>query len=144
MPSLRPAVPLLPSAVLLILTLVIGRVPAAEKPNPIVERVKAAVKDPAKPFVLIVHLQAKEGDGEKLEAALAKAIKPTLKEKGCLAYDLCKDPKKADHYLLYERWKSLPVLEKHLKTKHITTLLMELGEVLAMPPKADIFVPVGD
>jgi quinol monooxygenase YgiN len=144
MASFRPDLLLFALSGLLILIPFADRAPAADEPNPIIARVKAAVKDPAKPFTMLVHLQVKEGEGKKLEAAFAKAIKPSLKEKGCLAYDLSKDPKKPDNYLVYERWKNLTALEKHLKASHITTLLMEIGELLVMPPKSDIFVPVGD
>jgi quinol monooxygenase YgiN len=115
-----------------------------EKPNPIAAQVKASVKDPTKPFTMLVHLKAKEGAGEKFEAAFAKALKPTRKEKGCLAYDLNRDPKTPGQYLLYERWQTLADLEAHLKAAHITTLLMELGDLLAGPPELRILLPAGD
>src|SRR5262245_39834258 len=108
--------------------------PAQEKPNPIAAQVKAAVKDPAKPFTMLVHLKTREGAGKKFEAAFAKAIKPTRKEKGCLAYDLNHDPKTPTRYLLYERWENLASLEAHLKSAHITALLKELGDLLEGPP----------
>ena len=118
--------------------------PGQEKPNPIVAKVKAAVKDPTKPFTMLVHLQVKEGTGAKVEAAFAKAIQRTRREKGCAAYDLNRDPQMPSRYLLYERWHSVADLEAHLRAGHIATLLVELGDLLAAPPDVQVFVPAGD
>jgi len=117
---------------------------AQEKENPIVGQVKAAVKDPARPFTLIVRLKVKEGAGVKLEAAFAKARKATRQEKGDRAYDLNRDTKTPTQYLVYERWQHLAALETHLKSAPIITLLTELGDFLAAPPEVSILVPAGD
>jgi quinol monooxygenase YgiN len=121
-----------------------SRAPAQEKENPITAQVKAAVKDPAGPFTLIVRLRAKEGAAAKFEAAFAKAIKATRQEKGNRAYDLNRDPKAPTQYLVYERWQSVAALETHLKSAPIITLLAELGDLLASPPEASVLVPAGD
>jgi quinol monooxygenase YgiN len=112
--------------------------------HPIAAQVKAQLKDPAKPFLLVVRLQVKEGMGQKFEAAFAKAQKETRKEKGCGAYDLSRDIKEPTRYLVYERWKSLADLDTHLKSPYITTLLGELGELLNGGPDLSVMVPVGD
>jgi quinol monooxygenase YgiN len=120
------------------------RAPAGEKANPIVAQVKASVKDPTKPFTLIVRLRVKEDAGEKLEAAFAKAIKASRREKGCLAYDLNRDAKAPSLYLVYERWQNLEALEAHLKTPEITALLAQLRGLTDGPPEGQILVPAGD
>ena len=99
--------------------------------NPILTTVKATVKDPSKPFTMVVTVQVKEGAGEKFEAAFAKAIKGTREEKGCIAYDLNRDSKTAGRYMVYERWRNVSALADHLKTPHITALLGELGDLAA-------------
>jgi quinol monooxygenase YgiN len=144
MPSIRTAASLLTVASLMTFALAASPAPAEEKPNPIAAQVKAALKDPDRPFTLVVHLQVKKEAAKKFEAAVARAAKPTRKEKGCLAYDLNRDPKMPARYLLYERWQNLEALETHLKSRHITTLLMEIGDLLAGPPKADVLLPAGD
>jgi quinol monooxygenase YgiN len=137
-------------AALLVVTVLAGSAlvvipaPAQEKENPIAAQVKAAVKDPAKPFTLIVRLRIKEGVAAKFEAAFAKARKATRQEKGNAAYDLNRDAKTPTQYLVYERWQSVAALETHLKSPHITTLLAELGDLLAAPPEASIFLPTGE
>jgi quinol monooxygenase YgiN len=134
------------AAALVVLTgsLLLPGASAQDKPHPIVAAVKANLKDPSKPFTMIVHIQVKEGNGAKFEEAFAKAIGPTRKEKGCTRYDLNRDLKKAGHYLIYERWDNIDALDAHLKTKHITTLLMEIGDMLASPPEAEAMLPSGE
>jgi quinol monooxygenase YgiN len=135
-------------AVLMVLVVVgIGVLFAAEaagqdKPNPIVARVKEDLKDPSRPFVLLVRLEAKEGMGDKLEAAFAKAVPLTKREKGCLNYDLSRDAKAPNRYLLYERWQDLPSLDAHLKSAHIATLLKEVNDVRSAPPELQVLIPV--
>ena len=130
--------------VVLLLALVGPRAWSDDQPHPIAAQVKGALKDPAKPFTMLVQLKTKEGSEAKVEAAFVKAIKPTRQEKGCLAYELSRDAKTPTQYLLYERWQNLPSLEAHLKAQHITTLLAELGDLLAAPPEVRVFVPTGD
>ena len=117
---------------------------AQDQTNAIAAQVKASVKDPTKPFTLLVTLQVKEGDSDRFEAAFAKVVAPTHREKGCLAYELNRDPKTPTSYLLYERWQSLAALETHLRSEHITTLLGQIGEMVAAPPELRVLVPVGD
>jgi quinol monooxygenase YgiN len=122
----------------------ISRAAEQAQEHPIVAQVKAAVSDLAKPFTLIVRLTIKDGAAEKFQAAFAKAAKATRQEKGNRAYDLNRDAKTPTRYLLYERWQNLAALQTHLKSAHITTLFAELGDLLAMPPEATVFVPAGD
>src|SRR5713101_1812584 len=96
---------------------------AEEKENPILTFVKSKVKDPDKPFTLLIALKVKEGEEKKLEEAFVKAVKATRKEKGCLTYDLSHDTGDASRYLVYERWKSVDALKAHLETEHIKALL---------------------
>ncbi len=134
---------MLAAAVLGLMVLVASGGAAEEKPNRIVAQVRSTVEDPARPFVMLLTLQTKDGQGAKLEAAMAKAIKLTLREKGCLNYDLSKDPKNPTQFVLYERWQNLPSLEAHLKARHITVLLKELDALLVGPPQVRVLVPVG-
>lgn len=115
-----------------------------DQPHPIVAQVKAELKDPAKPFTMLVRVQIKDKMQEKFETAFAKAITGTRKEKGALTYDLNRDTMDPTRYLVYERWKSLADLEAHMKTAHITTLLGELKEILAADPEIKVMLPAGE
>lgn len=128
----------------LLLPLLVATGLGQSEQHPIAAQVKAALKDPAKPFTMLVSLQVKQGQEERFETAFAKARQATRKEKGCLAYDLNRDAKEPTRYLVYERWKGLADLEAHLRTPHITTLLGELKELLAGDPELKVLLPAGE
>jgi quinol monooxygenase YgiN len=117
---------------------------ASADDHPVVAAVKPQLKDTGKPFVLTVKMQVKDGVREKFEAAFAKAITETRKEKGNVAYELTRDAKDPNAYLLYEKWKTLADLEAHLKTPHITALLGEFKDFLAKDTELQVLLPVGD
>ncbi|MCI0684925.1 MAG: antibiotic biosynthesis monooxygenase [Gemmataceae bacterium] len=121
-----------------------GLVGAGEKDNPIVEAAKASVADPKKPFTMVVMVEVKEGQGKALEDLMKPCIAATRKEKGCIAYDLNRDPKDATKYHVYERWQSVAALEHHMQTEHIKTLLSKLGDVVAGPPEVKFYVVAGE
>ncbi|MCA1706565.1 MAG: antibiotic biosynthesis monooxygenase [Actinobacteria bacterium] len=115
-----------------------------EKEHPIEAEVKAALKDPAKPFTMLVFLKVKEGAGAKFEEAFGKAIGPTRKEKGNRAYDLNRSAMTPNEYLLYERWQNLAALRAHLRAPHITTLLGEVGDLLDGAPEVRVALPAAE
>jgi quinol monooxygenase YgiN len=117
---------------------------AQDREDPILAFVKPRVKDPDKPFTLVVRLQVKEGSGEQFAAAFGKSRRETRKEKGNLAYDLNRDADEPSHYLVYERWKSLADLESHLQTPHVKALLAELPQVIVGAPEFHVLVPAGE
>ena len=117
---------------------------AQEKGDPIASQFKAGLKDLNKPFTMIVRVQVKVGAEEQFEKAFARAIAGTRKEKGNIAYDLNRNARKTSNYLVYERWRDFAALEAHLKTEHITTLLSEIGDLLAMPPEVQLLLPAGE
>lgn len=112
-----------------------------DKPHPIFEKVKAKLKDPNKPFVMLVRLEVKEGAAAKFEAGFAPAIKATRQEKGCLVYDLTRDADNPNVYILIERWKTLADLDSHLRAEYIASLVPKLGDWLAAPPGLQVLVP---
>lgn len=117
---------------------------AGEKDNPIVEAAKANVADPKKPFTMVVIVEVKEGQGKALEDLMKPCIAATRKEKGCIAYDLNRDPKDATKYHVYERWQSVAALEHHMQTEHIKTLLSKIGDVITGPPEVKFYVVAGE
>lgn len=117
---------------------------AEEKDDPILAFVKQRLKDPEKPFTLMVGVKVKEGAGTKFEEAFAKALKATRKEKGCITYDLNRDADDALRYQVYERWKSLADLKAHLESDHIKALRAVLPDVAAGPPELRVLLPASE
>jgi quinol monooxygenase YgiN len=112
--------------------------------HPVAAKVAAEVKDPAKPFALVITIKVKDGAGERLEAAFAKARLETKKEKGVLAYDMNRDAKEPGRYLIYERWKSLADLDAHLASEHIKALFAQVGELFDGDPDVRVMLPAGE
>jgi len=133
-------------AVLALAALLAGpsAVVAEDKDDPVIAAVKPRLKDPKKPFTLIVIVKVKEGSEDKFEAAFAKALAATRKEKGCITYDLNRDAQEGQRYLVYERWKSLADLEAHMKTDHIKALLQVLPELTSGPPEFRTLLPASE
>ena len=117
---------------------------AAQDRHPIATRVQADLKDPAKPFALVIAIKVKADAADKFEAAFARARTETHKEKGCLAYDLNRDAKEAGRYLVYERWKTLADLEAHLASEHIKALFAEVGALFDGDPELKVMVPAAE
>jgi quinol monooxygenase YgiN len=99
---------------------------SAADDHPAVALVKSKVKDPTKPFALLVTIKAKAGKGKDLEATFAPCLAATKKEPGCIAYELNRDPDDPTMYVMYEKFKSVAALEAHLKLEHTVKLLKAL------------------
>ena len=112
--------------------------------HPVVALVKSKVKDPSKPFTLVVTAKVKEGMGAKFESGFAEAIKFTRKETGNISYQLNRDPDHANQYLVYERWKNVDAPAEHLKSEVISKLLASLPDMLEGAPDFKIMIAVGE
>jgi quinol monooxygenase YgiN len=129
-------IPLLASALLA------AAAPSVQDENPLLAQIRREVSDPSKPFVMLIHVKAKAGEGAKVREAFAPAVAATLKEKGCLDYALSASATDPDTFILYERWASISDLEAHLSAAHTRALLAALGPVTTAAPALELFVPV--
>jgi quinol monooxygenase YgiN len=107
--------------------------------HPVVALVKSKVKDPSKPFALLVTIKAKAGKEKDVEAVFAPCIAATKKEAGCLAYELNRDPDDPTTYVMYEKFKSVSALDDHLKQDHTKKLLKGLEALTAEEIKAKVY-----
>ena len=77
--------------------------------------------------------QAYPGKEEELKNALLSLVAPTLKEKGCLNYDLHQSPEDPTKFLFYENWTSREELDAHLQSDHVKAALQHVKELSAKP-----------
>jgi quinol monooxygenase YgiN len=131
----------LTASLLMVLLAPLPQLPAQEKESPIEKEVKANLKDPTKPFMMLVHIKIKDGMAAKFEAAFAKARTETRKEKGNKAYRLNRSAKQPNEYVLYERWDNFAALQAHLKAPYITKLLADVGSMFDGPPELKVYLP---
>lgn len=69
---------------------------------------------------------AKPGAEEKLEALFRSVIATTLKEEGCISYQLNRDLDQPRRFVWTEEWKSRALLDKHAAAPHIQAILAEV------------------
>ena len=82
---------------------------------------------------------------EKIEALkdfLTKFIEPTLKEDGCLKYELHQNVSDPADFSFIEEWESHATLDQHLTSPHIQAGLPRIGEFLTANPDIRRYVKV--
>ena len=127
---------------LVLATLILGatcRDTRAADDHPVVALVKSKVKDPSKPFALLVTFEVAPDKEKDFLAACAPCIAATHKEPGCIAYELNHDTDHAEIYVMFEKFKSIDALNAHIKMKHTDTLLKSIGTMLKSPPKIKVY-----
>lgn len=73
-----------------------------------------------------VFIQVNEENRAALIEAANKLVAASLKDEGCVAYDLFKSATRADVLMICETWASAEALAKHESAAHFTTLVPEM------------------
>ena len=82
------------------------------------------------PVVLVAKLKAKEEHIEALKVGLQGLVAPTLKEKGCIKYELHQDQKDPSIFMFMEEWASSEDLSNHSASAHVTAFGKAAGDML--------------
>ena len=85
---------------------------------------------------VIAFHRAKPGKEQALREALLAVRAPTLKERGCINYDLHDSPSLPGVFVFLENWESKADLDAHLASPHIDAFRAKAPDLLAEP--ADI------
>ncbi len=72
-----------------------------------------------RPLTITASIVAKPGKSDLVKQSLLKLIAPTLKENGCLNYDLHSDNENPDRFFFYENWSSRELWLDHNASAHI-------------------------
>lgn len=73
---------------------------------------------------------AKPGNESKLETLFRGVIETTLKEEGCISYQLNRDSENPRRFVWTEEWESKALLDQHIRASHIATLFAELQPLI--------------
>jgi quinol monooxygenase YgiN len=84
-------------------------------------------------LTVFAEFHAKPGREEELVGLLKGLLEPTRKERGCLQYDLHADNDKPGHFLFFENWASVELLQAHLGSPHLTAFQAQAAELLDGP-----------
>jgi quinol monooxygenase YgiN len=82
---------------------------------------------------VVAELVAKPGKEDELKQHLIALVAPTLKEEGCVQYDLHQSTTEPGRFVFYENWTSRENLDRHSKSAHITAFRNVRDEILAEP-----------
>ena len=82
------------------------------------------------PLTVFAEFHAKPGREEELRGLLMGLLEPTRKEQGCLRYDLHRDNDKPGHFLFFEDWTSMALLQAHLASPHLTAFQARSADLL--------------
>ena len=71
------------------------------------------------PLTIVAQIEAKPDQVELVKRELEKLIEPTLKEAGCLQYDLHQDNDNPAVFLFFENWENRELWLAHIEQPHI-------------------------
>ncbi len=101
----------------------------------------AGLRDPTRPFTLLVRFQVRPAMTERIVAAFAKAAVPTQPEEGMIAFELNRECADSTRFVVHERWRSLADLDAHLRTPYIEQRA-EVDRALVGKPEFVLLEPV--
>jgi quinol monooxygenase YgiN len=101
----------------------------------------AELHDPGESLSLLVRFKVDESDEGRVAAAFAAAKPRTLKEPGCVAFHLSRDPRDPGRFTVFEQWRNLADLEAHLRTDYITKLRAEFDALIIGVPEFQVLLP---
>jgi quinol monooxygenase YgiN len=88
----------------------------------------------SKKLNVIAHFEAKDGKSEELKEFLISLIEPTLKEEGCIKYELNRDITNQNKFTFIEEWTGLDAHKQHDNTEHIKNAIEKLPDLTKSAP----------
>ncbi len=73
----------------------------------------------SKALTIVATIEAKPDKIDLVKAELKKLIAPTLKEAGCIQYDLHQDNQNPAFFLFFENWESRELWQDHMNNTHL-------------------------
>lgn len=80
--------------------------------------------------IIVATFLAKAGQIDRVISILQNLTVLSLKEEGCIYYDLYRDIENHDVLVLHEKWLSVKHIEAHSKTAHYVKGNKELDEIV--------------
>lgn len=73
----------------------------------------------SKALTIVATIEAKPDKIDLVKEELKKLITPTLKEAGCIQYDLHQDNQNPASFLFFENWESRELWQDHMNSTHL-------------------------
>ena len=81
---------------------------------------------------LNVFIQAEEKNHAAVVETAKELVSASLKDKGCIAYDLFQSATRPDVLMICETWKDAECLSAHEQSAHFTTLVPKIQSLASM------------
>ena len=115
----------------------------ADDVSAIVEKFRSELVDPTRPFTLLARFGVHDGAHAQVETLFAEARTPTLREAGCLAFEISRQASDSRRFVVYEKWRTLADLDAHLRTPYVTRLRTAFNELIDELPEFTVLLPTG-
>ena len=92
------------------------------------------------PTVLVLF-EAKAGYEEKAREVLRELVRKSLRDEGCLQYDMHEKPDAPGRFMLFERWASRKLLSEHQEKEWMAEHGKKIAEVMAAEPEISFWTP---
>ena len=79
---------------------------------------------------VVAIFTAKPGFEQKLESLFRSAVDATLREEGCIRYEIHRDLANPRRFVFIEAWRSQADLDRHLAAPHMQPLSEQVPECL--------------
>lgn len=73
----------------------------------------------SKHLTIVAKIEAKSDTIDLVKTELQKLVEPTLKEAGCVQYDLHQDNQNPAVFLFFENWESRELWQDHMNNTHL-------------------------
>ncbi len=113
----------------------------ADDVSAIVGMFRSELADPTQPFILLARFRVHDGAHAEVERLFGGARIPTLREPGCVAFEMSRRANDARRFVVYERWKSLADLDAHLRMPYTIKLREAFNALIDGLPEFDVLVP---
>ncbi len=94
------------------------------------------------PFGLLVQFRVHDGAESQVRQRFGEAQGPTLRDSGCMAFEMSRHATDCRRFFVHERWISLAALDAHLRTPHASTLRDAFNQFIDGLPEFSVLIPI--
>lgn len=78
---------------------------------------------------VVAKSYAKSDQLDRLLELSEEMVRETVKEEGCISYELLQDTKDPTVLIIAEEWENEKALEKHMASEHFTRIIPQMNEL---------------
>ncbi|MCB2290153.1 antibiotic biosynthesis monooxygenase [Clostridium sp. CS001] len=78
---------------------------------------------------------------DKIERVLELAkilVETTVKEEGCISYEMYQDEKNSSILIMIEEWETIEAMNNHMSSEHFKKIVPQMSECMNQKPELNI------